>query len=48
MQSVNLKLRLKLSDLIKLLFGFDVMVLDPYNDAIYRVQKGDDTYICKQ
>jgi len=44
---MNLKLRLKFSDIIKLLFGADVMVLDPINSGIYRVQKGEDTYICK-
>jgi len=44
---VNLKLRLKFSDIIKLTFGADVMVIDPYNESIYRVQKGVDTYICK-
>lgn len=42
---MNLKLHLKLGDIIKLFFGLDVMVLDPYNNTIYRVQKGKDTYI---
>ena len=45
--SMNLKLRLKFSDIFKLLFGGDVMVLDKYNNHIYRIQKGNDTYICK-
>ena len=45
---MNLKLRLKFSDILKLLFGFDVMILDPYENRIYRVQKGEDTYICKR
>ena len=44
---MNLKIRLKFSDIIKLVFGGDVMILDPYSNSIYRVQKGDDTYICK-
>ena len=44
---MNLKLRLKFSDILKPLFGGDVMVLDPINSGIYRVQKGKDTYICK-
>jgi len=44
---MNLKLRLKFSDILKLIFGADVMVLDPYRNSIYRIQKGDDTYICK-
>jgi hypothetical protein len=45
---VNLKLRLKFGDIIKLLLGSDIMVLDPYNNSIYRVQRGNDTYVCKQ
>jgi len=44
---MNLKLRLKFSDILKLLFGLDVMMLDPYTSNIYRVQKGKDTYVCK-
>lgn len=44
---MNLKIRLKISDIWKLLFGGSVVVLDPYHNAIYRVQKGEDTYICK-
>jgi len=44
---MNLKLRLKFSDILKLIFGSDVMVLDPYSGSIYRVQKGEDAYICK-
>ena len=44
---MNLKLRLKLGDIIKLIFGSDIMILDPYTNNIYRVQKGEDTYICK-
>jgi len=44
---MNLKLRLKFSDILKLVFGGDVMVLDPYSNSIYRVQKGEDTGIYK-
>ena len=44
---MNLKLHLKFSDILKLIFGADVMVLNPYSGSIYRVQKGEDTYICK-
>jgi len=42
---MNLKLRMKFSDILKLIFGADVMVLDPYSGSIYRVQKGEDTGI---
>jgi hypothetical protein len=45
---MNLKLHLKFSDIVKLALGFEVMVLSPYDNRIYRVQKGEDTYICKQ
>lgn len=44
---MNLKLRLKTSDVFKLFLGGEVLVLDPYNNSIYRVQKGQDTYITK-
>lgn len=44
---MNLKLRLKFGDILKLLFGQDLIVLDPYNNTIYRVQKGDGTYVYK-
>ena len=44
---MNLKLRLKLADIIKLFMGGSILVLDTYHNAIYRVQKGQDTYICK-
>ena len=45
---MNLKLRLKLSDIWKLLIGGSVVVLCPYNNSIYRIQKGKDTYVTKQ
>jgi len=44
---MNLKLRIKFGDIIKLLFGGSFLVLDRYNDSIFRVQKGEDTYITK-
>lgn len=44
---MNLKLRLKFSDILKLIFGGSVIVMCPYNNSIYRVQKGQDTYITK-
>jgi len=44
---MNLKLRLKLSDILKLIFGADVMILDQYNGSILRVQRGEDTGIYK-
>lgn len=44
---MNLKLHLKFMDVIKLLLGGSVLVLDPFNLSIYRVEKGEDTYICK-
>jgi len=45
---MNLKIRLKFSDIIKLVFGGDVMVLDPYSNSIYIVKKGEDTGIYKE
>jgi len=44
---MNLKLRLKFSDILKLMFGADVIVLDPHNNNVFRVQKGEDTWIYK-
>lgn len=44
---MNLKLRLKLKDIIRLLLGKSLLVKDQYNNVIYRVQKGHDTYITK-
>jgi len=44
---MNIKLHMKLSDILKLIFGGDVMILDPYSNSIYRVQKGEDTGIYK-
>lgn len=44
---MNLKIRLTIADITKLIFGGSVLVVDPYNDTIYRIQKGSDTYITK-
>jgi len=44
---MNLKLELKPKDIAKLLFGRQVMIINPYNNGILHVQKGKDTYICK-
>jgi hypothetical protein len=45
---MNLKIRLTLKDLFKVICGGSVMVMDPYNNTIFRVQRGQDTYITKQ
>lgn len=45
---MNLKLRLKPNDILKVLFGRSILVREQYNNLIYRVQKGKDTYITKQ
>jgi hypothetical protein len=45
---MQLKMRLRTKDIIKLLFGNRILVLDRYNDAIWQVQKGKDTYVAKQ
>jgi len=37
---MNLKLRIKFTDIIKLLFGADVMALDPINSGILQSAKG--------
>lgn len=44
---MNYKLRLKLGDIIKLLLGGSILVCDRYNNTIYRVVKGEDTYVTK-
>jgi hypothetical protein len=44
---MNIKLRLSFRDIVKLIFGGTVLVMDPYNDSIIRVVKGADTYVAK-
>lgn len=44
---MNLKLRLSLADLVKVLLGGTCLVMCPYNQSIYRVQRGKETYITK-
>lgn len=44
---MNYKIRLKFIDIVRLLFGKSFLVRDQYNNIIYRVQKGRDTYITK-
>jgi hypothetical protein len=45
---MNLKLRLSVKDLLKVLFGGSILVKDKYNNTIYRVKKGIDTYVTKE
>jgi len=45
---MNLKLRLTTMDILRLLCGCSVLVCDPYNSTIFRVQKGEDTYVSKE
>jgi len=45
---MNLKMRLRPRDILKLFFGGTILIMCPYNSSIYRLQKGDDTYVCKQ
>ncbi len=47
MSNLNIRLILKLGDIIKLILGWEVLILDSNHNSIYMVQKGDDTYICK-
>ena len=44
---MNLKIRLTLIDIGKLIFGGSVLVADQYNNNIYTIQKGEDTYVAK-
>jgi len=44
---MNLKIRLTLADIGKLIFGGSVLVTDPYTNNIYSILKGEDTAITK-
>lgn len=45
---MNIKIRLKISDLFKILFfNKRILLADRYNDSIITICKGKDTYICK-
>jgi hypothetical protein len=45
---MNIKLRLNWSDLFRIILGGSVLVQDPYNNSIIRVERGIDTYVCKR
>lgn len=45
---MNLKIRLKLSDITKLIFGGNVMLADPFNNTIFIVSRGEDTRISRK
>jgi hypothetical protein len=44
---MNIKLRLKIKDIIKLLLGGRILVKNPYDKSVVHIQKGIDTYITK-
>jgi hypothetical protein len=45
---MNIKLRISSRDLLKIMLGGNILVMDPYNDSIIRVQKGESTYVAKR
>lgn len=42
---MNVKLHITWQDLLKLLFGGQLLVCDRYNNSIVTVKQGDDTII---
>ena len=44
---MDVKIRLKFADILKLMFGYSILVLNPLNGTVMIIQKGEDTYVCK-